>query len=189
MFERIFNQERHAAPTMSQAREVPGGEHAQSALSQEEVKAILQSTGEAAAFGEILAVLMRSEQHLGLTLDQIRKTVLPPFALKQYVVAKAQPDNHASAPIAVGVAFWAYVSDELDQQMATGQLLAPLQPTDWKGGSNLWLIQVVAPGDIPQAIIEDLRHTLFAGGQAKVVAPDETGQPRLEVIQGAPAQA
>ncbi|MDX2265716.1 MAG: toxin-activating lysine-acyltransferase [Hyphomicrobiales bacterium] len=139
----------------------------------------------AAAFGEIVSVLMRSKNHRALTLAEIETFVVPPVLSKQYLVARARPQNDPSdAGMPVGVVLWAKVSDELDRRLSAAAGAVALNPADWTSGEHLWVIDVVAAPAVAQAMIEELKRSVFAGRRAKIRVRREGGI-AVETIEGA----
>lgn len=104
-------------------------------------------------FGEIVWLFSQSPKHKNFFVSDLEWLVMTPILLKQFRVFYA-PDRP------IGVALWAYVTDEVEQRLMTGQ--ARLAPTDWKGGEKLWLVDVVAPYGGHEAMIKDLKEKVFA---------------------------
>ena len=61
----------------------------------------------------------------------------------------------------IGVALWAYVNDEVEERLKSGN--ARLAPQDWKSGEKLWLTDIVAPYGGHDAMIKDLEEKVFPG--------------------------
>jgi cytolysin-activating lysine-acyltransferase len=105
-------------------------------------------------FGEIVWLFSQSPKHKNFFVSDLEWLVMTPILLKQFRVFYA-PDRP------IGVALWAYVTDEVEQRLMTGH--ARLAPTDWKGGEKLWLVDIVAPFGGHDAMIADLKEKVFAG--------------------------
>ncbi len=138
----------------------------------EGVKRALASKFKAAAFGEIVSVLMRSTPHRSMALAQVEALLVPPILSKQYLVAKAKPKDDSDVPgMPVGVVIWARVSDELDRKLAS-DLDKPLQLShaDWTSGDHLWIIDVIGTAATAAAMLDELKRTTFAGREVKLRA-------------------
>ena len=163
------------------------GGHAPQQLD-EQTRRALASKFRAAAFGEVTSILMRSVNHRGLRLADLEWLVVPAVLTRQFSIAKAKPQNDANAAgVPVGVAFWARVSDEVDQQLATDGNVR-LKPADWASGENYWLLEIVAPQKVANAMLEELKRTAFAGKSFKVRRIVD-GNLTVDVLQGAAAAA
>ncbi len=77
----------------------------------------------------------------------------------------------------VAFATWAYLSDEISDQIKSNFIDPPYDA--WKSGSNLWIIDMVAPGR-GVSITRDLQKTVFADRTEPGFAlrRDETGKVR-----------
>ena len=65
----------------------------------------------------------------------------------------------------IGVALWAYVSDEVQERLAQGS--TRLAPNDWKSGDNLWLVELIAPFGGQDEMVTDLKAKVFADREVK----------------------
>lgn len=124
----------------------------------------LGATVHAAAFGEIVSVLMSSPVHREAKLSDLAKFVAPAVAARQYVVLKVAPAGRPDAALPVGAALWAAVSPEVDQRLraAKDQPVA-LTPEEWRGGEHLWLVDLIAVDSVRRALLEDLRDRVAEG--------------------------
>lgn len=159
------------------------GDHA---LDEAQRRAIA-SKMKAAAFGEIVALYMRSPSHRGMTLAQLEALLLPPMSNKQYVVAKAKPKDDPDAVGALaGVVIWAFVSDDIDRRLSqeTGEEVA-LKPEDWRGGDRAWIVDVVASPQVAAALVEELKRSTFAGRPFKARIKGADGRVAVKTFQGA----
>jgi hemolysin-activating ACP:hemolysin acyltransferase len=78
------------------------------------------------------------------------------------VRGKLKDQNGLLVPI--GLALWAHVSEEVDKKLeAQQQANIPfrLGPQDWKNGDIPWLLTVLAPKEVVQALVKKLETTLF----------------------------
>lgn len=145
------------------------------AAGEEEAKAIaaraaLQAKMLAAGFGEIISVLMRSPQYKHYSLTDMEWLVVPPLLANQFTLAEART-KEGGIPAPVGVAFWARVSDEVDEKLSQN-LTRPvrLRPDEWTSGDHLWLIDAVGAPEAVQAMVKRLGPSVFKGKPYKLRA-------------------
>ena len=103
-------------------------------------------------FGEVVWLLTQSSRHQSFLLSDLEWMVMAPLMLKQFRIFYA-PDRP------IGVAFWAYVNEVVEERLITGN--ARLAPADWKSGETLWLAEMVAPFGGRQEMIIDLKQAMF----------------------------
>jgi cytolysin-activating lysine-acyltransferase len=123
-------------------------------------------------FGEIVWLFSQSPKHKNFFISDLEWLVMTPILLKQFRVFYA-PDRP------IGVALWAYVNDEVEQRLMTGN--ARLAPADWKGGEKLWLVDIIAPYGGHDAMIADLKEKVFAGREMRFLGLDN-GKPSMKSI-------
>ena len=143
----------------------------------------------AAAFGEIVSVLMRSPHYKHYSLTDLEWLVVPPLLNNQFSLAEAHSkEGGLMAP--VGVALWASVSEEVDQKLTEG-LNRPirLRPDEWRSGEILWMIDAVGSPQTVNALLERLGSTVFLNKPFKLRAIDKEGKRAVKVVQGAEAPA
>lgn len=123
--------------------------------------------------GEIVWLMSQSRGHRQISIGDLDRVVAPAIANGQYRVFR-------SGKKPVGVAFWAFVSEETDQRLLAGG--SPLQPGEWKNGENLWLIEVISPfanaqNKLMDLIFADLINNPFKGKSFRFTKTDpKTGQ-------------
>ena len=95
---------------------------------------------------------------LHLFLSDLEWIVMLPILLQQFRLfyAKDRP---------IGVALWAYVSDDVQERLAQGSTRRA--PNDWKSGDNLWLAELIAPFGEQDEMVGDLKAKVFADAQVK----------------------
>jgi len=74
----------------------------------------------------------------------------------------------------IGVVFWATVSQEVEERLATGT--TRMRPQDWKSGDRLWAVEVIAPFGGAEEMVKDLKAKVFAGREMKVLAVGAKGR-------------
>ena len=127
----------------------------------------------AALLGEIVWLLGRSDAHKHIFLTELDWMVMPPIPLRQFRIWRQnnQPVAYAS---------WAFLSDEASQRFTDGAAagrVGRLAPGEWKSGEQLWLIDFIAPFGGGDAMIKELRETVFPGQTVKTIqrAADGSG--------------
>jgi hemolysin-activating ACP:hemolysin acyltransferase len=129
-----------------------------------------------ALFGEIVSVLMRSQQFRGLSLADLETLVVPALISNQFFVVETQSkENGFVAP--VGAAMWATVSVEVDQRLSTN-LDQPikLSPNEWKSGDIPWLVVAAGDARLLNPVLQKIRDTAFKGSPLKLRTRDENGR-------------
>jgi len=107
----------------------------------------------ATAVGEIAWLLSQSPTHRhSLFLADIEWLVMPPLTLSQYRLFHADGKP-------VGVAFWAFVSEVVEQRLSGG---GRLSAAEWRSGDRVWLVELVAPFGGQDRMLADLRKTALA---------------------------
>ena len=159
-------------------------------VDREAARQAILPTLRAAAFGEIMSLLMQSPRHQNVSIGSVARKMVPAFLTQQYVIAKAKPDDAKGPPAPVGFAFWAAVSDEVDRKLVQ-ELDKPLELSaeDWTGGDNIWLLDMVAPSAIGPSIIKEIQAKVGTGKPIKMRVAGPDGVPRvktLEPVAGAP---
>lgn len=130
----------------------------------------------AASFGEIVSILMRSEQHQHYSLRDLEWLVLPALHSGQYSIAEAQSvEKNAAAP--VGVVLWALVSPEVDKRLST-ELNSPirLRPDEWTSGDIPWLIYAGGAPTVIEQMLAQLVKTQWKGSPPKLRQRAQNGQ-------------
>jgi cytolysin-activating lysine-acyltransferase len=129
-----------------------------------------------ALFGEIVSVLMRSQQFRGMSLADLETLVVPALISNQFFVVETQSkENGVVAP--VGAAMWATVSTEIDQRLSTN-LDQPikLSPNEWRSGDIPWLVAAAGDARVLNPVLQKIRDTAFKGSPLKLRTRDENGR-------------
>ncbi len=105
-------------------------------------------------FGAVTWLLMQQPAGRHTLLGELEWRVMPPLILEQSKVYLRE-----GAPAAF--VSWARLSDAVAQRYQS----APHQLTmsDWNSGSQIWLIDMVAPFGGAQEILKDMREKVFSG--------------------------
>lgn len=159
------------ATTQKPGKKAPGPKSETSAISGSHI------------LGEICWLFAKSPFHKHYTFGDAEWMFLPPMALKQYRVFHA-----GKRP--VGLALWAYVSEEVEKEKllnGTGRL----RPDEWKSGDRLWLVDMIAPfatkdNKMTQAMVAELLKGPFKGKTVRVRQTDpKTGKRKAVELKGA----
>jgi hemolysin-activating ACP:hemolysin acyltransferase len=138
----------------------------------------------AAAFGEIVTLLMRAPGFKGQTLADLEWLLAPALVSGQFTVATAQSKaNGAIAP--AGAVLWARVSEEVDKRLAAAPL-APLRlaPKEWTSGDIGWVVACVGDGRVLKEMVARLQAKEWAGKVVKAVALGKDGKPAVGTLSG-----
>ncbi len=121
--------------------------------------------------GEITWLLSQSPLHKNLFIADLEWMVMPAILLEQFRI------YHGPNGQPAGLVLWGSVSDEVEQRLMNHQVR--LSPQDWKSGSNLWLIEMVAPFGGQEEMLAEAAATIFEGKSFKYQKPGPNG---VEVI-------
>jgi hemolysin-activating ACP:hemolysin acyltransferase len=103
--------------------------------------------------GQVVLAIMDLPRYRHQSLADLKHIIVNPLLQDRLAIAyKSVVDEDGSARIEtdqiIGIAIWASVSDTVDEkiseQVKSGVFPIRLAPNDWSGGSNIWLIDVVA---------------------------------------------
>jgi len=139
----------------------------------------------AAAFGEIVGVLMRAPQYRHVFLSELEWLVLPALATGQFALASARhKDSTLLVPVAV--ILWASVSNEIDARLgAFPDRQIKLKPDEWSSGSNAWLVEGAGEARAIKSLINQTLAGPLKGRGLKVIAPGEDGKPTVQTLRTA----
>lgn len=129
----------------------------------------------AAALGEIAWLLSQSPAHRhALFLGDLEWLVMPPLTLSQYRLfyTEGRP---------VGVAFWAFVSEQVEQRLAGGGRLGA---NEWRSGERVWLVEIVAPFGGQDRMLADLQKTALAERKFRYVRMNAGGKRETVEVTG-----
>lgn len=142
-----------------------------------------------AAFGEIVTVLMRTQEHRGKPLSDLEWLAVPAVTTGQFALAEAQSKtNGMMAP--VGLILWASVSPEVDARLRANLASGlTLKPEDWKSGDILWVVEAVGDPKILQAMLQRTSQNEWKGRPANLRIRDKDGVVKAGVLSQKPAAA
>lgn len=144
----------------------------------------VEATLRAAAFGEIMSLLLRSPRHRRVTLETLARQMVPAYLTDQYLLARAKPKNGDAPAAPIGVAFWASVSDEVDRRLSADPK-GPIELGDneWRSGNIVWLIDIVAEPEVSAALVKSIRERVGLDRTIKIRTADADGRPMIKVIE------
>jgi hemolysin-activating ACP:hemolysin acyltransferase len=152
-------------------------------LSPEEVSRVAERAKRiAAAFGEIVSVLMRTPAYRHLFLADLEWLVLPAIATGQFALAEARQKDGLSMPVAV--LLWATVSEEVDVRL-TSNLGQPvrLKPSEWASGAQAWLVEAIGDRGAVKALLDQTLAGPLSGRSFKVASRGADGKTVLRVLR------
>lgn len=166
------------------------------APSADQVKAqALQSKMISAVFGEMVTLLMRSEQYKHYSLSDLEWLIIPPLLNNQFMILEARKksssiqsgDADQAQPIGpsvpIGLALWANVSPEVDQKLSENlQQPIRLRPDEWKSGEIPWLIEMVGNAQAVKLLFDKLQKEVFISKGFKMRTPGQDGKVAVKLI-------
>ncbi len=154
-------------------------------------KRMIASKQMAAAFGEIVSLLMRSPSDKHHSLQDLEWLVVPAVVRGQYALAEAQSkETGATAP--VGAVLWGLVSDEVDKRLSDLSAPLRLKPDEWRSGDIPWIVHATGDMKVLGGLIQQLTKTAFKDRQPKMRVRGRDGKVsvgHLEIKEKAPANA
>jgi cytolysin-activating lysine-acyltransferase len=147
------------------------------------------SDARAATFGRMVALLMASPKHAGMTLAEANGLVAPAVALGQFALVSAQQAENG--PIAVAAAiWWAFVSPEVDQRLTDSRdPHLKLQPQEWRSGDQPWIIEAIGEAKVVNDMVGKLAEGYFKGKPAKIRAQLPDGRMAVGRLEPKPKDA
>lgn len=114
---------------------------------------------------------MPGKQHL--FLQDLDWAVLPPLVLDQCRL-------FMNGDMPFGYISWAFVSDEVHVRIQSGDV--KLQPHEWQGGTNAWLIDIVTPFGEAEKMLAELKQSSFPERSVNYFAIGEDGKLALKTL-------
>ena len=103
-------------------------------------------------FGEMSWLLTKSTLHRSMPIWKLEQWLLPPIALRQYRLYRRE-----ARPTALFT--YAYLSPDVEERYIKSP--QALQPSDWKSGDRLWVIDFVVPFGDMALVKHDFRCNVF----------------------------
>jgi len=102
------------------------------------------------ALGKIVWLMGHSRQHHVYRVQDCFRVMIPAIASKNFRIWEGK--KHP-----LGFMTWAWLNEENHQKYLKGQKI--IESHDFKGGDNLWLIDIVCPfGDVRSLMSEGRKH-------------------------------
>lgn len=135
-----------------------------------------------AAFGQVVTILLRTQDHRGKPLADLEWLAMPAVSTGQFALAEAQSKtNGMIAP--VGLLMWASVSPEVDARLrADISHGVRLQPSEWRSGEILWVVEAVGDPKILQAMLQRAVNNEWKGRSVNLRMRDQDGTLRVGVM-------
>ena len=119
--------------------------------------------------GKCVYLASRSPLHNSYTIGTFTASFLPGISLNQfrYFERNGQP---------LGIAVWAWLTDEVSEQYAAGGYMPPAE--EWNQGKNLWFMEFLSPFDATEAMLEDLCNGIFKDDIGRGIKRNDDGSIR-----------
>lgn len=121
----------------------------------------------AQVMGEIVWLMTQSQTHKQLFISDLEWFAMPAILLEQFRIFYGP--QHP-----VGVALWAYVSDDTHQRLQKGAF--KLRADEWKSGEHPWLVELIAPFGGQDELLTDMAKVIFPATAFSYHTVNETGQ-------------
>jgi cytolysin-activating lysine-acyltransferase len=125
--------------------------------------------------GHVVWLMMNISAYRHVFIADLEWMVLPPLALNQYRLFRA--DNRV-----VAFAAWAHLSEAAEARLQEPN--PRLAPAEWKSGDRLWLVNLFAPFGHQEAALKELCETALADKSFKMHRRGADGVARVETVQG-----
>lgn len=130
----------------------------------------------AAAFGEIVTLLMRSEADRKRSIAELEWLVTPAIVTGQFVIADAQ-SKKTGATYPVGTVLWAMVSEEVDERLSDTKNENPkLTPQEWRSGPIPWIVMAIGDKRVVAGLIKKITKDVFKDQEPKIRSHNAEGQ-------------
>ncbi|MGR3615892.1 MAG: toxin-activating lysine-acyltransferase [Paracoccaceae bacterium] len=86
-------------------------------------------------YGDLAFLAFRSQRHIRMSVAGLRTYLEPAIEFGQYRIFRFDG-------VPRGMYTWAWLGPEAERRLITGE---PLTRADWQSGSNLWIIDLIAP--------------------------------------------
>lgn len=122
--------------------------------------------------GEIVWLMSQSPLHKQFFISDLEWFVMTPVLLQQF---RLFYDNDKP----IGVAFWATVSEEVEERLKVGT--NRLRPQDWKSGDRLWVVEVIGPFGGAEEMVKDLKTKVFGARELNFLVTGPSGQKTIKL--------
>ncbi|MGD9851518.1 MAG: toxin-activating lysine-acyltransferase [Nitrospirales bacterium] len=125
-----------------------------------------------------------------MSLADLEWLVIPALATNQVTTVRGKLKDQNGLTIPLGMALWAHVSEEVDKKLEVQQqanIPFRLAPHEWKSGEIPWLLAVLAPKEVAQALVKKLEESVFKDKSYKKFAL--TQEPKKPMADSSQAQS
>ncbi|MBX9925651.1 MAG: toxin-activating lysine-acyltransferase [Hyphomicrobiaceae bacterium] len=133
-----------------------------------------------AAFGQVMALIMRSPAHQRMSVAELRTVIAPIVMAGQFALAGRRfSEGGFVRPVAA--VLWASVSAEADARLvASSATSLALKRGEISGGDIIWIVDVLGDGVAVQSLIDQLGSTKWKGRivRARAIGPEKTVEVR-----------
>jgi hemolysin-activating ACP:hemolysin acyltransferase len=129
----------------------------------------------AAAFGELVTLIMRSETDRQRPISDLAWMIGPGVQTGQFAIADAQSKTNGSVT-PVGAILWALVSEEVDQRLSANAAESPrLEAKDWRSGDIPWIVVAIGDNRVIAGLIRQISKDVLKGVAPKIRSRDKDG--------------
>ncbi len=124
-----------------------------------------------ATFSQVVISLMSTGRYRHQSIGDLEHLVTEPLMRNRIAIASAKPTDGLEQGQMVGLAYWAKVSEEVEdkikEQIKNAVFPIRLKPEEWESGDRLWLLDVVAPNrQAATAVLANFRQVAEGGNVA-----------------------
>jgi cytolysin-activating lysine-acyltransferase len=120
------------------------------------------------ALGAVSMLAMKSANHKYLFVSDYEWLVMPPVALKQFVLFRTEKNE----PIAF--ISWASINEDVEKRLLSGSI--KLKPQEWNSGDKLYIIDMISPFGIGKEILKQLNEKMFKDKDVRIIRPKKDGK-------------
>lgn len=129
----------------------------------------------AAAFGELVTLVLRSEADRKRPISDLEWMIAPAIATGQFAIADAQ-SKKTGAISPIGAVLWAMVSEDVDRKLSdTNDQSIRLKPEDWRSGSIPWIVLAMGDKRVVAGLIKRLTQDVFKDQAPKIRSRNDDG--------------
>lgn len=131
----------------------------------------------AALIGGIALLMAGTPSHRHLSMADLEWLVLPAITNRQIRVFRTR--GRAAA-----YASWAFLTEEAEQRLLGAE--PRLKPEDWRSGDRAWIIDLIAPRQLFDAALTELRRGPLAGRRVFLRLPAPGGGFETRIFEPLP---
>jgi cytolysin-activating lysine-acyltransferase len=126
--------------------------------------------------------MIRSPEHKNLRINDLQTRVVPPLFSGQFAILDVERADSPN-PLPIAVAFWANVSNAVDQRLSRDvSPFAELQPDEWTSGDITWLIDVIGDDKAKRVLVLQLINSGLLNGSTKMRNISADGKLLIEAL-------